>query len=432
MADGTGTEGASRPPVSTLSPAARRVAGGRRNPHVVGEDVAAPRWLRSAAGISWRLLVVVLAVAVVFYGLGRIKLVVIALFLAMVFTAVLRPLVAALSRFMPRALATALSLLLGILTFVGLLTYVVYSVANQWSSLSTKFGDGITQITDFLTSGRSPFTVTNEQIAAWIDQGVLWLQDHAGQLAGQAAASAGSAVEVFTALVLAVFCSIFFLARGQEIWTWFLNQLPARVRDGWMTAGGAGWFTFSGYTRGTVIIALTDGLLAFILLSILGVPLAAPLSVLVFIGAFIPLIGAPTAMVIAMIVALATLGPVKAGIVGIGIALIGQFEGHVLQPLVMGKQVSLHPVVVALAVAAGTLTAGIFGAVFAVPLVSVAWAVFSRLRHVDPPMEKDDDEDDDIGDAPDGDERADDAAPDADDRPDAPRPSDDELATSDT
>jgi len=425
MADGTGTEGASRPPVTTLSPVARRVAGGRRNPHVVGEDVPAPRWLRSAAGVSWRLLVVVLAVALVFYALGRIKLVVIALFLAMVFTAVLRPLVGALSRFMPRALATALSLLLGILTFVGLLTYVVYSVANQWSSLSTKFGDGITQITDFLTSGRSPFTVTNAQIATWIDQGVTWLQDHAGQLAGQAAASAGSAVEVFTALALAVFCSIFFLARGQEMWTWFLNQLPARVRDGWMTAGGAGWFTFSGYTRGTVIIALTDGLLAFILLSILGVPLAAPLSVLVFIGAFIPLIGAPSAMVVAMIVALATLGPVKAGIVGIGIAAIGQFEGHVLQPLVMGKQVSLHPVVVALAVASGTLTAGIFGAVFAVPLVSVGWAIFSRLRRLDPPMEKDDDEkddDEDHGGAPDGDEHADDAAQDADD----------EFVTSDT
>ena len=378
-----------------------------------------------ARGFTLVELVVVLAVALVFYALGRIKLVVIALFLAMVFTAVLRPLVGALSRFMPRALATALSLLLGILTFVGLLTYVVYSVANQWSSLSTKFGDGITQITDFLTSGRSPFTVTNAQIATWIDQGVTWLQDHAGQLAGQAAASAGSAVEVFTALALAVFCSIFFLARGQEMWTWFLNQLPARVRDGWMTAGGAGWFTFSGYTRGTVIIALTDGLLAFILLSILGVPLAAPLSVLVFIGAFIPLIGAPSAMVVAMIVALATLGPVKAGIVGIGIAAIGQFEGHVLQPLVMGKQVSLHPVVVALAVASGTLTAGIFGAVFAVPLVSVGWAIFSRLRRLDPPMEKDDDEkddDEDHGGAPDGDEHADDAAQDADD----------EFVTSDT
>jgi predicted PurR-regulated permease PerM len=369
------------------------VAGGRRHPNVAGggDEATAPLWLRQAAGVSWRLIVVVLGVALIFYGLAKVLLVVIAVFLAMVFTAVLRPVVGWLSRWMPRGLATALALLAGILFVVGLLTYVGFSVANQWSSLSKKFGDGIDQIIDFLTSGKLPFTLTNEQIAGWIDQGVTWIQEHAGQLAGQAAESAGSVVEVFTALALAVFCSIFFLARGEEMWHWFLGQMPERARDGWTRAGGAGWFTFSGYTRGTVIIALTDGMLAFLLLTIVRVPLAAPLAVLVFIGAFIPLIGAPTAMVVAMIVALATLGPIQAGIVGIGIALIGQFEGHVLQPLVMGKQVSLHPVVVALAVASGTLTAGIFGAVFAVPLVSVAWSIYSQLRATD-------DEDDDVGD----------------------------------
>ncbi|MBN9328128.1 MAG: AI-2E family transporter, partial [Cellulomonas sp.] len=279
-----------------------------------------------------------------------------------------------------------LSLLTGILVFVGMLTYVVYSVANQWQQLSKQFGTGIQQIIDFLQSGRLPFQVTNAQTAAWIDQGVKWVQDHAGQLAGQAAASATSVVEVFTALALAIFCSIFFLARGTDMWTWFLNQLPARVRESWQTAGGAGWYTFSGYTRGTVIIALVDGLLAFILLTVVQVPLAAPLAVLVLMGAFIPLIGAPTAMAVAMIVALAALGPIQAGIVGLGIAGIGQFEGHVLQPLVMGKQVSLHPVAVAIAVATGTLSAGILGAVIAVPLVAVSWAVFSKLRTMDPPM----------------------------------------------
>jgi len=109
--------------------------------------------------------------------------------------------------------------------------------------------------------------------------------------------------------------------------------------------------------------------------------------VLVFIGAFIPLIGAPLAMVIAMVVALAANGIWNAVAVGVCIALIGQFEGHVLQPLVMGKQVSLHPVVVALVVTAGTLVAGILGAVIAVPLVAVSWSVFSLLRYTDPPTD---------------------------------------------
>ncbi|MDQ0374879.1 AI-2E family transporter [Cellulomonas humilata] len=379
---------------SPASQTARRVAGGRRNPSVYGNEHTAPRWLRGAAGVSWRLLVVIAMVGLIFYATSRVQLLFVAVFLAFVFTAVLRPAVEYLARWVPRGLATAFALLGGIVFFLGLLTYVGYSIANQWADLTEQFSDGIGQITDFLTDGSLPFSITNEQIAEWISNGQKWVQEHAGDLAGQAAAGAGSVVEVFTALALAIFCTVFFLARGREMWTWFLNQLPSRVRESWKVAGGAGWYTFSGYTRGTVIIAVTDGILAFILLSVLRVPLSAPLAVLVFIGAFIPLIGAPLAMVIAMIVALAANGLLSAAIVGIGIALIGQFEGHILQPIVMGKQVSIHPVVIALAVTAGTLTAGILGAVISVPLVAVCWAVFSRLRTMDPPMEEEESDDD--------------------------------------
>ncbi|WP_019137326.1 AI-2E family transporter [Cellulomonas massiliensis] len=374
----------------TPSPTARKVAGARRNPNAIGYEQTAPRWLRSVAGWSWRLLVVAAAIALVFFAVAQVQLLFIAVFIGFVIAAVLRPLVEWFAKVMPRFLATALALLLAIAFLLGMLTYVGFSVAGQWESLQQQFGDGITQITDFLESGSLPFKITSEQIAEWIANAQQWIQDHAGQLAGQAAAGAGSVVEVFTAMALAIFCSVFFLARGAEMWTWFLNQLPARTRDSWKLAGGAGWYTFSGYTRGTVIIALTDGILAFILLSVLRVPLAAPLAVLVFIGAFIPLVGAPAAMIVAMIVALAANGLWSAVAVGVGIALIGQLEGHVLQPIIMGKQVSIHPVVIALAVTAGTLTAGILGAVIAVPLVAVFWAVFSRLRTMDPPMEEDD------------------------------------------
>jgi predicted PurR-regulated permease PerM len=377
----------------SISPTARKVAGARRNPSVYGSENTAPRWLRGMAGVSWRLLVVIAMVALIFYATSKVQLLFIAVFLAFVFTAVLRPVVDFLARWIPRGLATALGLLGGIVFFLGLLTYVGYSIANQWTDLTKQFSEGIDQITNFLENGPLPFTITNDQIAQWISNGQQWVQEHAGDLAGQAAAGAGSVVEVFSALALAIFCTVFFLARGREMWTWFLNQLPTRVRDTWKTAGGAGWYTFSGYTRGTVIIAVTDGLLAFILLSILRVPLSAPLAVLVMIGAFIPLIGAPAAMVVAMIVALAANGLLSAAIVGIGIALIGQFEGHILQPIVMGKQVSLHPVVIALAVTAGTLTAGILGAVISVPLVAVCWAIFSRLRTLDPPMDEDESDD---------------------------------------
>ncbi|MFC8921674.1 AI-2E family transporter [Cellulosimicrobium sp. NPDC057127] len=354
----------------------------------MGHDDTVPSWLRSAAGWSWRLLLVVAAVALIFYATAQVQLVFVAVFLALVITSVLRPVTDVYARVMPRGLATALALLSALLFIAGLLTYVISSVAGQWEALAGEFTDGIDQIFDFLENGPLPVTITADDVNGWIENGRQWITEHGGDIASQAAASAGSVFEAFAAIALAIFCTVFFLARGKDMWTWFLNQLPARSRDSWKVAGGAGWYTFSGYARGTVIIAIIDGILAGILLAVLGVPLAAPLAVLVFIGAFIPIIGAPLAMIVAAVVALAADGVVTALIVTVGIALIGQFEGHILQPLIMGAQVSLHPVVVAISVTAGTLIAGILGAVVSVPLVAVAWSVFTRLRHKDPPMEE--------------------------------------------
>ncbi|MGY4642228.1 AI-2E family transporter [Cellulomonas sp. URHB0016] len=177
MSDLTSTSG-SRPA------AARKVAGARRNPNAYGIEHTAPRWLRSMAGVSWRLLVVVAAVGLIFYATSRVQLLFIALFLAFVFTAVLRPFVELLSRFMWRGLATALSILGGILFFVGLLTYVAYSIANQWQDLTEQFNDGIGQITDFLENGPLPFKITNEQIAQWFTNGQAWVQEHARRPGG--------------------------------------------------------------------------------------------------------------------------------------------------------------------------------------------------------------------------------------------------------
>ena len=405
-----------------------RAASVRRNTASIRPPAPAPvdtvpQWLKNAAGWSWRLILVVIAVSLVVFATAKVQLVFVAIFIALVFTAVLRPVVNIYAKVMPRGLATALAILSGLLVIGGLLTYVIASVAGQWSNLSEQFTAGIGRIFDFLENGPLPFSITAADFDAWLADAQTWVQDHAGDIAGTAFEQAGTVVEVFTALALAVFCTIFFLARGGAMWTWFLNQLPTRMRDTFKIVGGAGWYTFSGYTRGTVIIAITDGLLAGIFLSILGVPLAAPLAVLVFIGAFIPLVGAPAAMVIAMVVALAVDGVVKAAIVGIGIALIGQFEGHVLQPLVMGKQVSLHPIVVAISVTAGTLLAGILGAVIAVPLVAVFWAVFSRLRkHLDPPMEEADEVlDEDESHHPEDTHHPDDAQADDEPRTDPPR-----------
>lgn len=360
------------------------------SPRRPGTVEVAPLWLRAAAGWSWRIIAVVAAVSLVFFATTKVLLLFIAVFLSLVFTAVLRPLVELMSRVMPRGLATALSIVVSAAVIAGLFTYIGLSVAGQWDSLGEQFNDGIQTIFDYLEASPLHLTITDADVQQWLAQGQEWVQENSGQIASTAAESAGSVALVFTALALATFLTVFFLIRGPQMWLWFLNQMPARMRRSWHTGGTVAWYTFSGYTRGTFLVAGADGVLAAIALIILGVPLAAPLAVLVFIGAFIPLIGAPLAMVIAMIVALAANGLINALLVGVVIALIGQFEGHVLQPLVMGKQVSLHPVAVALSVTAGTLVAGILGAVIAVPLVAVAWAVFARLRRVDPPSRLDD------------------------------------------
>lgn len=390
--DDTSTTEAERPKPSVrhlagAGPAAKKVAGARRNPSVVGYEETAPHWLRVVAGWSWRMMVVVAAVALVFWATSRVLLLFIAVFLALVFTAVLRPVVNALARWMPRGLATALSMILSILLVAGLFTYIGFSVAGQWENLGKQFNDGISTLLTLLEDSPLHLTVTNDDVQGWLVSAQEWIAENSSAVASQALASAGSVGQVFTALALATFCTVFFLTRGKEMWLWFLNQLPARMRESWFVGGDVAWYTFSGYTRGTFIVAAADGALAAIILLIVGVPLAAPLAVLVFIGAFIPLIGAPLAMVIAMVVALAAKGVLAAVLVGIGIALIGQFEGHVLTPLVMGRQVSLHPVAVALGVTGGTLVAGILGAVISVPLIAVGWAVFARLRHIDPPTD---------------------------------------------
>jgi putative heme transporter len=341
---------------------------------------AAPPWLRASAGWSWRLIVLVAGIALVFWAVTQVLIVFVAVFLALVFTAVLNPVTDFYARVMHRALATAAAILSGLLVVGGLVTYVVVSVAGQWEKLAGEFNTGIDQIVDLIENNPVLVDVEVDTRDQWIDDAANWIQENSQTLVSRAAESAGSIVEGVAVLALALFCTVFFLASGAKMWHWFMAQVPAHTRDRWQAVAGAGWNTFSGYTRGIVLVAITNGILAGIFLSILGVPLAAPLAVLVFIGTFIPLIGAPLAMIIAAVVALAADGLLIALIVTLGIAGIGQLEGHVLQPLIMGRQVSLHPVVVALGVTCGTVVGGILGAIVAVPLISVAWAVFSTLR----------------------------------------------------
>lgn len=349
-----------------------------------------PRWLVRGGLGAWLLLGIIVVVALVFLATAKVVPVFIGVFLALVVTAILHPMVELLARVMPRYPATFIGLLMALAVVAGLITYVVTSVANQWSTLALQFSDGINTILDFIEHGPLPVHLSQQELVAQVQKAVeeaqTYVQTNAPSLASEVLANAGTVADVFVVLALALFTTIFFLASGGRMWRWFLNELPATMRERVHRAAGAGWYTFAGYARGTVILAGTDAVMAGIFLQIVGVPLAAPLAVLVFIGAFIPIIGAPTAMIVAMIVALAAKGFVAMVVVGLGVAGIGQIEGHILQPLIMGRQVSLHPVVVIIAVAVGTFSMGLLGAVIAVPLVSVAWSVYSELHVKDAPV----------------------------------------------
>lgn len=370
---------------SSLPPAPRTI---RRNcgPQSLHEGI--PNWLRRSGMSAWYIIGLCIVVYFAFTSIARIDMVFIAIFLALVVSSILLPIVNWLSRFMPQVIAVIATVLVTMASVVAMIFYVVTSVVDQIPHLTGQFQYGAYKLLDFLESDSSPFSVSRSEVIAWanktIREGTQYVRENAATLAGEVLSNASIIALIMTVLALSAFVGICLLLSGDKMWLWFVNQLPTRVRERTHRAACAGWYTFSGYARGTMIVAGSDALFAFIFLSILGIPLAAPLGLLVLIGAFIPLIGAPAAMLVAMIVALASKGLMAMLIVGIGITLIGQFEGHVLQPLVMGKQVSLHPMVVAVGVAAGTFWAGLIGAFLAIPLISVCWAVYNVLRPLDP------------------------------------------------
>ncbi|MFF3735048.1 AI-2E family transporter [Streptomyces sp. NPDC002476] len=334
--------------------------------------------LRVCAAYAWRILVVGAVVYAVFSVLGRFHEVAVAVFLGLVGTAMLRPVADLLARPLPRPLAVALAVLGSIVLVLGILSLVGEAVAGESAGLEREFGDGLERIKRWLEE--APFRLDPHVLDDLQSRIGEYLSRHRSVVISTALSGVGRLVEVVTVFALALFCSVFFIHSGDRHWDWFCAQLPATARDRVEIAGRAAWRTFTGYTHGIVLVAATNAVLVGLALFALGVPLAVPLALLEFFAAFVPLIGSPIALAIAAVVALAAKGPVVAVVVIALIVVIGQIEGHLLHPIVMSWAVRLHPVVVAVAVIGGAITAGVLGAVVAVPLVSVLWSVRQALR----------------------------------------------------
>lgn len=342
-----------------------------------------PRSLRVVAAYGWRILIVFALIYIVLMILAKLQLVLAAIFLGLVLAALLGPWVRILRTFLPRIIAVIVGFLTLLVALLGIVAFITQSVAGEWQALADQFRTGVGEIQ--LTLSQAPFNLSESDFVSWYDGAQNWISENRGMLVTNALGSFTTVVEAFAVVALAVFSAACFLAGGTGIWSWIVGVFPLGSRSRLDGAGQVAWRAFAGYTRGILIVAVSNAILVCILLLILGVPLALPLALLVFFGTFIPLIGAPIAMIIAAVVALAAKGPVIAIIVLVGIFLLGQFEGNVLHPLVMSKAVNLHPLVVALSVASGTLLAGLLGAVLAVPIVSVAYGVTKFWIQTAPP-----------------------------------------------
>lgn len=341
-----------------------------------------PETLRTTSGIVWRLLVLAAGIAVLGYVLDDIFPVVFALFFAMLVTAWGTPVMNLLARFLPKVVAMILAIILILALIVIILTVVISSTVAEGPKLVTSIESGFNEIQTWLRDG--PFHMTDDQVAGLIGQAKGYGGTIAKGLLGSTLGALGSIGTLVIAGSVFIFGVIFFMLQPQQVWNWVVSWMPARARNDVNVSGHIAWDSISGYTRGIVIVAICDALLVFIGLLIMQVPLAPALAALVFLGAFIPVIGAPVATFFAAVVALAERGPVIALLVVGLTVVVGSFDGDVLQPLVMGKAVNLHPLAIVISIAAGSIVLGIVGALVAVPIVGAAYGVAKYLTGRDP------------------------------------------------
>ena len=341
---------------------------------------AVPVSVQRAAEWSWRLLVIVAGLGFVVVAVAYLKLVVVPVAVALLLAVLLAPLASWLQRRLRlgRLAASGISVV-GMVVFVlGLLVLAGRSVVLGISQLWDEAQKGVDQLLTWLAEG--PLKLSTENLEKWVEQGREAVSNNSDTLVSGALHATVTVGHVLAGAIIALFCTFFFLLDGRTIWSWVVGLLPRGSREHVHQAGRRGLVTLGAYTRTQILVAAVDAIGIGIGAAILRLPLAFPLAILVFLGSFIPIVGAVVTGSVAVLVALVTHGPVAA-LIMLGVVLaVQQIEGHVLQPFLMGHAVSLHPVAVLLSVAAGSFIAGILGALFAVPLVAVLNTVVLYLH----------------------------------------------------
>lgn len=338
-----------------------------------------PRWLESGAAFSWRLLAILAAFGVVAYAVSLVWVVVLPLCVALLATTLLYAPVSVLHRHgMPLGAAAAL-VMLGVALVIG---GALAAVAPSFVAQVEQFGEGIQQGTrrlgDLLAG--EPFNVSAQELRDRLDSAIERLRGNTGTIAERLQSGAALVGEILTGLIIAVLLTFFFLKDGQRMWDWLLAPTTPERRAIWNELGHRIFVALGGYVRGIALVGLADALLIGLALVLIGVPLVLPLMLLTFFGAFLPLIGAFTAGLAAVLIALVSNGVVAALLVLGAIIIVQQVEGNLLYPLLMGRTVHLHPVVTLLALVVGGILAGIVGIFLAVPVAAVASVLVEHTR----------------------------------------------------
>lgn len=344
--------------------------------------VEPPAWLRTGADLAWRLLLIAALAYVVVWLVVELAIVTVPVMVAAILTTLFEPPATWLEdRGLSRGVASVIVVVGGVLTLAGLTTLIVARFVAAAPELGRSLGQAYDQVLNWLST--EPFGLSPEQVRSWVGGAISGGSPEEGA-AGGAASSVLSGtralLEVVAGFLLMLVLLFFFVKDGPELTDWLLHRTPEGHREVVLRLGRRTWDVLSRYLRGVGIVAAADATGIVIGLLIIGVPLVLPLGVLVFLGGFVPVVGATVAGAVATLVALVSGGVVDA-ILTLGlVVVVQQIDANILQPVVMGREVPLHPVIVLVAVTAGAATFGIPGAILGVPVAAVVSAVGNELR----------------------------------------------------
>ena len=353
-----------------------------------GGEPRIPRWLQQAAGWSWRLLIIGILIYALFRVASVLRLVLLPCVAALLLTALLQPLAYRLrQRGLPALAATWCTLLAALAVLAGAATLAVTQTSANYPTLVTDVGDTTKELQRWLAG--PPFHLGRAGLTELSNRLVTFLKQHQSAVAGTVLSGGKIFLELLAGLFLMIFVTFFLLKDGDRIWAWLTSFFGAEARTRTRGAGAAAWQALTWYVRGTVAVAAIHAVVIGTTLWIMGVPLLVPLVVLVFLAAFVPLVGILVAGTLAVAVTLATRGWAAALVLVAIFILENQLEGHLLQPLVVGRLVRFHPLAIILVLAVGGVAGGIAGAVVAVPLAVALFRaipyLLGRADGADPP-----------------------------------------------